>query len=1086
MPHLRDDERKQSPEEARLRPCTNRASRDLDDTLLCDLKDVLVNKQENQTVNGNSKQKKNRRHDIGDNNDDDDSVVILESFPSPQNGKIVSDVEYNPSFWVVQRGQLTPNKLTKARIDATAGIDTTTGTEAHSVASVARGTSNAASHASLLTTTSSTRTRSRDRGFGGSQVMDIEYNVDFWDVQGAKLISKADPVVEGDGDVKGKIQQVPAAVYEPEEGESPVAETPLRKRSVITRSQQVRGRSRERSRRSSVLEVEKVKEVPKRKPSRRRSRGAKRTGSDSAHPGSAPRRRLRSERAVPSPGSPDDEDDDQRIRIGLDFQASIPARDITYPHSESSEDHGDVLWDPSLAQAATQSGEDVEGCLEQGSEMNAKFLLMEALHKKQYCLKNARTEFNQLCRNRGEFSVELNSNERALAHKMFREQAGRGKQKDFTGISKALGRKKDTLLVNYYRWKAEGRAYREAKKGRESEVCSVCDDGGFLLVCDACRSAFHLACLKPALSECPETDWCCDRCKALSTSKSKRRLSMSPSEKSPRKSIMSPTHFKSPFRDRSKESSCPPSRSSLFLSGNRKKEMKVPPARSSSEERDDRKRELAYVHKELGTPKPGASSRRWDVALVAPAAAKKTGIDDCTYTSPSIASADVDVACHSRSLSSKCPPSTGQIIDLTQDDDSPQFSTKATSTPGNTSPDTGSSYHDSDTSVSDNESADAKLLLEERVSKDQIPKRQNAGGAKPTTAHHVASSNSGPTMAKGLSDIRQVYVDGLPTRQGPALNAAHDGLSNNVGITPAHLAFLAGKHAEGNAIGTNQGGTGLNSLGGFAASSGPASRASTNQALTGLNTFGGYLASGSASRALTNQGATVLNTFGGYVANGSASQTSTNQMGIGLNNPSSFLSTSSGPASQASTNQGVPGWNNLGGFVAPSSGPASQASRNQLGVNYIHNRLSNNVGNHSAQTSLVNGNASFGGLAAAALNGPTFQWGPGLTTQSSNSMGSSLAQAALAFRTTGHFGSFTSGPSTGNTNVGGPASEGPNRGGTGFDVSNNSGHSVAQSSQRNGNANADASESEGQPTASSSFPSLLGRVKPTFHEGKAG
>jgi hypothetical protein len=268
--------------------------------------------------------------------------------------------------------------------------------------------------------------------------------------------------------------------------------------------------------------------VPTRKPSRRRSRGAKRTGSDSAHPGSLPRRRLRSERAVPSPGNQDDENDGQRIRIGQDYQASIPARDFTFSHCKSAEDHGDVLWDPSLAQAATESGEDVEGCLEQGSEMNAKILLMEALHKKQYCLKNARTEFMLLCRKRGEFSVELNSDEKALAHKIFREQAGRGKQKDLSDISKALGRKKHMLLVNYYRWKAEGRACREAKKGRESDVCSVCDDGGFLLVCEACRSAFHLACLTPALSECPESDWWCDRCKALSPSKSKRQLSMSP------------------------------------------------------------------------------------------------------------------------------------------------------------------------------------------------------------------------------------------------------------------------------------------------------------------------------------------------------------------------------------------------------------------------------------------------------------------------------------------------------------------------------------------------------------------------------
>jgi hypothetical protein len=1023
-----DDERKSS-ERSRRKASSRRPSRNLDDTLLCDLKDVNVKKSKKRTADGNSQQQNGVRHDnLGESDDGDNSVVVLERFPSPHNGKIVSDVEYNPDFLVVRQGQLTSSRLSASKKHTFAGTGTPTGAaEAHSAASVARGTPNTASHASLPTSKSSSQARSREHRLRRrNQVTDLEYHVEFWDIQDARLFPKADAdsVVGGDADVEGNIQPVPAAVCGPEQAKSPVAEVPVRKRSLTTRSQRGRGISSG----NFVLEVEKVKEVPNRKPSRRRSRGAKRTSSDSAPPGSPPRRRLRSNQRVPSNrGKQDDEDDFGHIRVGPDYQASIPARDFVYPHSESSEEHGDLLWDPSLAQAATELGEDIEGCLEQGSEMNAKFLLMEALHKKQYSTKNARPEFMQLCRERGEFSVELTMEENALARNMFLEQVGRGKEKDFTAISKAVGRKKDTLLVNYYRWKSEGRAYAVAKKGREPEVCSVCDDGGFLLVCDFCHDAFHLECLTPALPECPDGDWSCNRCMDLSPGKS-MLLAMSPPARSPRnsiprKSMPSPARFLSPARDRaelkpppsrsslfisgnrkkvspvmdrSQDLNSAPSRSSLFISGKRKKKPKAPPAPSSSERRDRRKRELAYVHKELRSPKRGGSSRPRDVAFVAPAAAKKTGDDNSTSTSPSIANANEDGDCRSRSCSSTTASSakTG----LSQEYYTP-LSNKGASSPGNkssTSPDTASSFDVSDTDVSYDASADAELLLEEeRVSKGRIPKRQTTGRG-PTTAHNGTSSNVGPTSVQGVPGNRQVYVDGVigvsnrpasqgPTRQGPVF---HDGTSNNIGLTRAQaIEFLAARHAELNTAGTNQGGTGLNNIGGFAASSSdPASQASMNQRVTGLNNFGGYV-----------------------------SQASMNQMGIGLDDLTSFLANTSGSASQVSTSQGG------------------------TGLDYFHNRISNNDGYASAQTSLGNGNAYFDGLAASlnsSMSQGPFQWGTGLNAQSSGNIESNLAQV-LALRTSGHSGGFTGDPITGRSNVGGPASQGPNRGGSGFDAFQN-------------------------------------------------
>ncbi|XP_044007966.1 chromodomain-helicase-DNA-binding protein Mi-2 homolog isoform X3 [Aphidius gifuensis] len=44
------------------------------------------------------------------------------------------------------------------------------------------------------------------------------------------------------------------------------------------------------------------------------------------------------------------------------------------------------------------------------------------------------------------------------------------------------------------------------------EFCRVCKDGGELLCCDSCTSAYHTHCLNPPLTEIPEGSWKCPRC----------------------------------------------------------------------------------------------------------------------------------------------------------------------------------------------------------------------------------------------------------------------------------------------------------------------------------------------------------------------------------------------------------------------------------------------------------------------------------------------------------------------------------------------------------------------------------------------
>lgn len=57
---------------------------------------------------------------------------------------------------------------------------------------------------------------------------------------------------------------------------------------------------------------------------------------------------------------------------------------------------------------------------------------------------------------------------------------------------------------------AEGPA--EDDEDEHQEFCRLCKDGGELLCCDSCPSAYHTFCLTPPLSEIPDGDWKCPRC----------------------------------------------------------------------------------------------------------------------------------------------------------------------------------------------------------------------------------------------------------------------------------------------------------------------------------------------------------------------------------------------------------------------------------------------------------------------------------------------------------------------------------------------------------------------------------------------
>lgn len=52
----------------------------------------------------------------------------------------------------------------------------------------------------------------------------------------------------------------------------------------------------------------------------------------------------------------------------------------------------------------------------------------------------------------------------------------------------------------------------ETTNDHHMEYCRVCKDGGELLCCEQCPSAYHIYCLNPPLTRVPDEEWICPRC----------------------------------------------------------------------------------------------------------------------------------------------------------------------------------------------------------------------------------------------------------------------------------------------------------------------------------------------------------------------------------------------------------------------------------------------------------------------------------------------------------------------------------------------------------------------------------------------
>jgi len=209
----------------------------------------------------------------------------------------------------------------------------------------------------------------------------------------------------------------------------------------------------------------------------------------------------------------------------------------------------ETLWDPKLANEAEQRGEDISGFLEGEHELSKKELLFSILHKKGYCVKSARIEYERLqSLDKGYSSTQLSRDEARQFEGLIQEG-----QKNFSSIAKTLKRKRSDCMVHYYRWKASNRCYHQLKKKwnlKQWKACSVCEEGGNLIVCDGCSSSFHMECAKPRLTKIPEGDWFCHTChKAKSSVKTplssicagKKEFSSGETTRNPKGTARAPT-----------------------------------------------------------------------------------------------------------------------------------------------------------------------------------------------------------------------------------------------------------------------------------------------------------------------------------------------------------------------------------------------------------------------------------------------------------------------------------------------------------------------------------------------------------------
>ena len=216
---------------------------------------------------------------------------------------------------------------------------------------------------------------------------------------------------------------------------------------------------------------------------------------------------------------------DKVMMIGPHFQCRVPHRVVGGSTTTATFAGGDCLWDPRKAALAESQGEPMEAFMNVGESLELKTMRMEALHLADYNVADAAERLSVMITSAKDPDIKLTKDEHALFLKLIVSCKDAPSTKNLCQIAKVIGRPLRTVLVHYYGWKRSNRtSYRlvkeqcralEAKRNEEPDECSVCHDGGNLILCDTCNKAYHWkTCLPVPLAKAPASDsnWHCHRC----------------------------------------------------------------------------------------------------------------------------------------------------------------------------------------------------------------------------------------------------------------------------------------------------------------------------------------------------------------------------------------------------------------------------------------------------------------------------------------------------------------------------------------------------------------------------------------------
>jgi hypothetical protein len=85
---------------------------------------------------------------------------------------------------------------------------------------------------------------------------------------------------------------------------------------------------------------------------------------------------------------------------------------------------------------------------------------------------------------------------------------------DFSRIHGDVGTNEASVVAHYYANFYDTPDYKRLEEimNEHSDECRECGDGGDLILCEGCKSWYHLGCADPPLDKVPKGDWLCKPC----------------------------------------------------------------------------------------------------------------------------------------------------------------------------------------------------------------------------------------------------------------------------------------------------------------------------------------------------------------------------------------------------------------------------------------------------------------------------------------------------------------------------------------------------------------------------------------------